>query len=159
MINEMQEQLNDALDEIETLRSTVNDLMVKQEQLIEEFRLENSLTRYSDVVSMSIIRKAIQDYYLKTQETVAAGFTIKAKTGFMQLTAASAVTSDTTTAIEDGVDIGQFLFLVGTDDTNTVTIKDAANTAMAGDLTLGANDTLFLFWTGSIWAEISRSNN
>jgi len=101
--------------------------------------------------------------YAKTELTdIGAGFTLTAstlKTPFITLSASAARTSDTSTAIADGTNTGQCIVLLGTSDSNTITIKDNANTALAGDCILGLNDTLTLIFNGSVWCEISRSNN
>jgi len=86
-------------------------------------------------------------------------FGFNALTGTMTLQANAAVTSTAVTAIHDGDFDGQLLFLIGTDDTNTITILDGANTALAGDVTLGENDTITLIFITDTWVELSRSNN
>jgi len=91
--------------------------------------------------------------------TVDAGFTLTWTSGYHILTGDAARTSDVTTAITDGAFIGQTLILQGTDDTNTIIIKNGANTKLTGDITLGANDTLSLIWDGSNWVETAFSNN
>ena len=78
-----------------------------------------------------------------------------------------AVTLTSTPTIADGAN-GQMVILVGTDDTNTLTVQDDSNLAgsnlqLSGgiDFTLGQGDTLQLLYhsdTGD-WVEISRSNN
>lgn len=73
------------------------------------------------------------------------------------------VVLDTDPAIADGTYDGQTLTLEGCHDTNTVTIADACNTALSGNVnfTLGLRDVLELFWNAgqSIWVERSRSDN
>ncbi len=100
--------------------------------------------------------------YPNTDITVGAGFTLDQddlETAYIVLDGTASRTSDTTTAIEDGLETGQILILQGTDDTNTIIIKDNANTALAGDCTLGENDTLTLIYNGTVWVELCRSNN
>jgi hypothetical protein len=38
-------------------------------------------------------------------------------------------------------------------------IQDTGNQVLAGDLTLGQYDVLILWFDGTRWVEISRSNN
>lgn len=65
------------------------------------------------------------------------------------------------TAIANGDSTGQMLLLIGTSDTNTVTINDASNTNLgAASRVLGLNDTLLLVYVaGQGWNEIAYSNN
>ena len=97
----------------------------------------------------------------KQATTVGAGFTLTWASSYHILTGTAARTSDGTTAITDGDFVGQLLILEGTHDVNTITIQDGANTQLAGgaDAVLGAGDTLFLVWNGTVWVEISRSDN
>lgn len=85
-----------------------------------------------------------------------AGFTITPTFAFHTLTASAARTSSTTNAIIDASRTGQLLLLQGTSDTNTVTIKDAANTHLNGDCVLGIKDTLLLVWNDGVWIEVAR---
>ena len=75
----------------------------------------------------------------------------------------AATTLDTDPAIADGSYDGQILILQGCHDTNTVTIADACNTALSGNVnfTLGLGDMLVLVWDAgqSIWWEQTRSDN
>lgn len=97
----------------------------------------------------------------KQATTVGAGFTLTWTSGFHVLTGTAARTSDTTTAITNGAFAGQLLILEGTSDTNTITIKQNANTRLAGgaDVVLGVNDILGLIWDGTDWLQIFTSNN
>lgn len=96
-------------------------------------------------------------------QTVTAGFTIAPSAGAVILIAASAVTSSVTTAISSPTSglPGRVIILEGTSNTNTITIKNGANTTLAGaaDCVLGAKDTLTLFYDSGGWVEITRSNN
>jgi len=84
-------------------------------------------------------------------------------TNFAWLSAASAVTVTKTPSITVGTADGQILHLVGTSNTNTVTLQDQANLASSG-LSLngnwvGAKDSvLTLSWDAnqSLWVEVSR---
>ncbi len=95
----------------------------------------------------------------KQATTVGAGFTLTWTSGYHVLTGTASRTSDVTTAITSGAFAGQILILQGTSDTNTIIIKNGANTKLTGDITLGAEDTLTLVWDGTKWVEITSSNN
>ena len=71
-----------------------------------------------------------------------------------------AATLDGTTAIADGTTDGQKLILFGVSDVNTVTIEDAANTKLNGQVILTDGDCIELYWdsTNSIWREKGRNN-
>lgn len=94
--------------------------------------------------------------YLEVQ-TLGAGFTLTPNTSFVGVFGSAARTSDATTAITDGAFPGQLLLLEGTSDTNTITIKDGANTSLKGDCILGLEDTLLLVFDGDVWVEVARS--
>lgn len=66
---------------------------------------------------------------------------------------------DGTTAIANGSYDEQKLTLVGTHDTNTVTVPDGANTELNGPMTLADDEVLKLRWddTDSQWVEEYRS--
>lgn len=148
--------------QLEELSTRVKELSDKQTQSDERFSILNDrspLDRYIDEGSKAIIESTIRRFYRKTAETVGAAFSLQPATQFHQLTGTAARTSDTTTAVKDGTFIGQLLVIEGTHDVNTITIKDNANTKMAGDAVLGANDTLTLMWNDTDWTEICRSNN
>lgn len=68
------------------------------------------------------------------------------------------VTLNATTAIADGEEDGQLLILIGTNDTNTVTINDAANTDLgAATRVLALGSALMLIYnsTRTLWEEVS----
>jgi hypothetical protein len=56
---------------------------------------------------------------------------------------------------------GQTILLIGTSNTNTVTIADSGTIALDSDIsfTLGAGDTMRLTYDGTVWYEVSRSDN
>lgn len=68
------------------------------------------------------------------------------------------VTLSGVTAIADGSKNGEILVLKGAHATNTVTILDAANTALNGPVVLGLNDKISLKWDGSDWVEQWRNS-
>jgi len=96
-----------------------------------------------------------------TTTTFAASATLTPDTSIYKVSGTSAaVTMDAITSITDGEVDGQRLTLKGTNDTNTVTILDATNTAQNGNVTLGNGDVINYLWdsTGSVWQEMSRNN-
>jgi hypothetical protein len=87
----------------------------------------------------------------RTSMIVAAGNTVTPTSSFIRLNAYAAVTLNASTAIADGSNTGCVLILEGTNDTNSVTVPDNANTRLSANRTLGANDTLMLIWDGDNW--------
>lgn len=96
-------------------------------------------------------------YLLLTNTTsvVTAGSSLTTTHCVHKLSAASAVTLSTSTAIVDGV-AGQLLVLLGTSDANTVTIKEAANTALNGTCVLKNYSAIVLIFDGTVWVELFR---
>lgn len=52
---------------------------------------------------------------------------------------------------------GDELVLIGTSDTNTVTLDSATNTVMNGSVTLGLDDSISFIFYSSKWKEVSRN--
>ncbi|MHC4715240.1 MAG: hypothetical protein ACYTAN_18550 [Planctomycetota bacterium] len=71
-----------------------------------------------------------------------------------------AVTLNATTAIADGGKDNQIAILIGTSDSNTVTILDGANTKLNGRVTLGEGEVMIVLWrdAASYWVELFRNN-
>lgn len=99
-----------------------------------------------------------------TSTTVTNGFTLSAlsqtpSVSFYPINAAGVVASDATTAIADGVD-GSVIIVMNI-GSNSITIKNAANTALVGatDYVMGQNDTLTLLFVRAtgLWHETARS--
>jgi len=69
-----------------------------------------------------------------------------------------AVTASTSTPVADGSIDGQELLLIGSSDTNTLTIEAQGNVDLNGNITFYANTVLSLLWdlTNSKWVEIFR---
>ena len=90
--------------------------------------------------------------------TIAVAYTVVRVAGN-----AAAVTLDVDPAVADGAADGQIVYIQGCSDANTVTIADACNTQLAGGASavLGEGDILTLLWDagGSVWREVSRSDN
>lgn len=99
-----------------------------------------------------------------TNQTISAGGIINpANQSVVRVTGDSgAVSTDTTTPITNGTHSGQIIIVIGSHDTNTVTLKNSGNCTLANaDFVIGNRDTITLIWvTGSNeWFELSRSNN
>lgn len=94
-------------------------------------------------------------------QTPAAGGTITPSGTAVRVSGSGAAVTLGATAISNGDTTGQYLILIGTSDTNTVTVNDASNTNLAaGSRTLGLNDILTLIYvSGQGWNEVSFSNN
>lgn len=56
---------------------------------------------------------------------------------------------------------GQIITIIGTSDTNTLTLDDGAGLALSAQIVLGIGDTITLIYisTLDLWVEVSRSNN
>jgi len=70
-----------------------------------------------------------------------------------------AVTLSTTTPIAAGSKEGQYLLLIGTNNTNTVTIEDSGTVDQNGDITLGLGQAIAYRWSASraLWEELTRN--
>ncbi|MFO1488776.1 MAG: VCBS repeat-containing protein [Verrucomicrobiota bacterium] len=95
----------------------------------------------------------------QTAVTVTNNATLTPASGYVKLSASSAVTLNTTNAIANGPAIGAMLILEGSSDVNTVTVPHAANTRLSAAHTLGIRDMLTLIWNGNNWLEVSYSDN
>jgi len=93
-------------------------------------------------------------------DTVTAGSTIShGGSGLVLIASAAPVTTDTTTAIAAGADMGQELRIINGDD-YAITIKDSAGTSLGGaDIVLGTSDVLDLMWTGFDWLKTGHEDN
>lgn len=72
-----------------------------------------------------------------------------------------AVTVSANPAVAVGSRIGEKLLLVGRSDTNKVKFNGGVTQGLSlnGDIDLGDDDVLYLFWDGTYWSEISRRVN
>lgn len=97
-----------------------------------------------------------------TDATIVGGETINQAFGRYRIQGTSGPeTLSDVTAVADGAADGNVIYLQGTSDTKTVTVKDAANTKMpGGDCVLHEGDILQLVWDSglSLWLEASRNN-
>jgi len=98
-----------------------------------------------------------------TTVTVGAAFSLTATATTQKLDAAAARTSDTTTAIVDGVSDGQLFVIINVDTTpDIITIDDGGNTDLGGaNCALNSGGTLTVMWVAvlSNWVKISCSPN
>lgn len=67
-----------------------------------------------------------------------------------------AVTVTANPQISAGTVLGQEMILTGTSDTNYPILNDGTGLALNGSMSLKNNSTIYLFWNGVVWAEISR---
>jgi hypothetical protein len=58
--------------------------------------------------------------------------------------------------ISNGVQVGEEVVIVGTDDVNYPILEDGDGLALNGPIDLKNNFAISLFWTGVLWQEISR---
>jgi hypothetical protein len=95
-------------------------------------------------------------------QDLGAGFTLTATASYQPITNSTggSITSDTTTAIANGVVAGQVLILCNL-DAQDIVIDDGANTDLGGNVTLtgGAKDTLTLIWDGTDWMGLAVHDN
>jgi len=89
----------------------------------------------------------------QTAITVTNGGIITPTGALVLLQAASAVTATIATPAD-----GDIAILINT-TSNAITIEDTTGQTMAGNLALGAGDTLTLIGNDDAWIELSRSNN
>ncbi len=84
--------------------------------------------------------------------------TAAATTSTLLLSSNSATSTSRTAVLANGTAAGQRLLIIW-NDTDAGEIADSGNAALSATWTPGQYDTLHLVWTGSTWAEISRSDN
>lgn len=60
--------------------------------------------------------------------------------------------------IAAGTNVGQRLLLIGRSDTNTVQLDDSNGLSLNGTCILGEDENIELFFDGTSWVELSRSN-
>ena len=78
----------------------------------------------------------------------------------MVYSGSSAVDISANPQIADGYD-GQEITIIGSSDTNTLTLDDGDGLILSGQCVLGVGDAITLTYnkTFDYWIEISRSNN
>jgi len=57
-----------------------------------------------------------------------------------------------------GTSLGQILYLVGNDDTNTVKLEDTNGLRLNGEYTMVEGSVLQLLWNGTLWNEVTRND-
>jgi len=62
------------------------------------------------------------------------------------------------TQILAGTSVGQEITVIGTSDTNTLTLDNGDGLVLNGSIIIGNNDILRAIWNGSAWVEITRNN-
>jgi len=96
----------------------------------------------------------------QTVVVVTAGSMVTPLGTYQPITSATAaLTLSTTNSIADGSLTGQLLVLINENAAYTITVKDAANTALSGDFTMGPKDSLYLIWDGADWVQIAETDN
>lgn len=98
-----------------------------------------------------------QAFWQDDTQTLTALSTIQPYGAMVPISAGSAVVMVSNPTIADGV-AGQFLILKGTSNTNTITLKDGNGMKLAGACVLGLNDTLTVYYDGTDWVEVARTN-
>lgn len=92
-------------------------------------------------------------------QTISAGGTISfssSSSRYLQVAGSGgAITLSATSAIQNGSDTGDTITIVGTSETNKVTIPDNANTQNVGDasIELGNKDSVEYRWDGTDWIQ------
>lgn len=95
-----------------------------------------------------------------TAVSVTAGAIITPTGTYQPLTSAAVVTTSTSTAISDGSAAGDLLVLRNGNASDAITIDGAGgNVECGGNVALGANDVLSLFWNGSDWTCLALRDN
>lgn len=89
-----------------------------------------------------------------------AGITAGMLSRIMYFNTAAAIDISVDPQIANGTS-GQVITIVGSSDTNTLTLDDGAGLRLSGQCILGIGDTITLLYEGTIgdWVEICRSNN
>lgn len=58
--------------------------------------------------------------------------------------------------VAPGSGVGQELVIIGTDDTNYISLADGNGLALNGGIDVKNNKTITLVWTGAVWLEMGR---
>ena len=123
-----------------------------------DVRFENGTTLAEDVDTVL----TFSEFLAPTEQTavvVTEGSIITPTGTYQPITSAGAVTTSATIAIADGVKNGQLLVIVNENASDTIIVKNGANTHLSGDITLGNDDTLGLMWDGADWLELFTTDN
>lgn len=98
--------------------------------------------------------------YENTTATITAGGNItpaNARSQFLPVVGDGAAVS-VANIVDTNAIVGDLLIIIGTSDTNTVTINSGTDVDTNGSCTLGAGDIIEFMYYNSIWYEKSRSN-
>ncbi len=108
--------------------------------------------------SAAVTNLAVRDNFVDDIEdsikVIASAAAIEITSAYHEITGTTAITSATFPADV----IGFVSVWRGTDATGPV-VTDGSNLNMAGNFTLGQDDTLVMIWDGTNWNELSRSAN
>ena len=126
-----------------------------------ELRLSNGET-INNVTDTAIQIGGFLAYTEGTVIDLSNGGTITPVATYQPITndSGGSITTSASTAIADGVVAGQMLILIN-EDAQDIVIKDGANTALGGDITLtgGALDSLMMIWDGADWTAVAMHDN
>lgn len=132
---------------------------------VENYPTENyGTTGMGDVVfsiGATITSPNITNAPVATGTVVAGtGITAAMLSRFMYFNTAAAIDITADPQIANGTS-GQLITIIGSSDTNTLTLDDATGLRLTGQMVLGIGDNITLLYEGTIgdWIEISRSNN
>jgi hypothetical protein len=99
---------------------------------------------------------------IESTGTVVAGtgITTVMLSRFMYFNTAAAIDISVDPQIANGT-TGQIITIIGSSDTNTLTLDDSAGLRLTGQMVIGIGDNITLLYEGTIgdWVEICRSNN
>lgn len=153
---ELQSQISALTETVDSLKTS---LSATQTQLAAFIKEPIKITQSLDQTSRDVLNSIWRYNFKQITTVVGAAFTLLPQSQYIKVSGTAARTSSTSTAIANGNWFGQTIFLEGTDNTNTVTFKDAANTNLSADITLGLGDTLTVMWNGKLWLQLATSNN
>lgn len=144
----MQPDLNKRIAEIESNLAKINGVL---------FGISD------DVVFTEKIKKIIKDsrnfLYVKGGYSTIKSNAITVSQTYTRLTPESG-TADDIDNIYAVKDMGRALITLRPVSGNTITMKDGTgNLRLAGDFAMGSDDIITLQGNGTIWYEVSRSNN
>lgn len=156
-------QQQDVLDQINSLRDETSGLL---EDVKIDFSSQLEEAREGIADEIDEMQKSIyQPYWSVSQKVIlAATNVIRPESTIMNIAATvggGAVTMTSNPTIADGIN-GQILILRGSHATDTITLTDGNGMQLNGNITLGLNDTITLYYDGFIandWIEITRSDN
>jgi len=120
-----------------------------------------AVTIPGDVTASADVRVGLFGGFSVGNVTVTNGAVLTATNTYTRVElSGETATLDATTSIADGGTAGDLLIIENI-STNDLVIKNAANTLMSGDRTMGAglNSTTTFIWNGSDWVGVCESDN